>query len=739
MVDLLKLDILVQGAQVDSAAKKLDVLSVAARGVDLATSRMISTVGKLVAAYATWSVVESIVHKFITSTEEAEKAQQQLATAVQATGGKAGYSVDQLMQLATGLEHVTAYGDEAVEGAQALLLTFTRVGHDTFPRATEAVLDMATALGMDLDSAARLVGRALNDPIKGVSSLSRTVGTFDASERAAIKSMVEHNNVAGAQALILDKLEGKFGGAAQAARGTLGGALSALDEAFGDLFESTGSGSDQLRGSVESLIKTFQDPQFIQAVQGFGSLIFGMITMVANGISATWGQLKSFLSWLQAQANTGHTASAVEAQLEQEKAALAKLEADRDANNATFAASQHDTSLGGFFNGMGAVLGNTLSGADKAIAMRKQGIASLEAQLAKLNQPGNIPNLPVIAGGATGLVPKSGGGGGGVDLTDDQIKEMERQAKAYDQLTLSMKQKTATSMLEQQSIGLSADAVTQLTNRQDVLQAAESKGIALDSMAADGTRTKRQELVGYADQLTATEIATRRLSDAYSTDRDIFKGFFSDMADNQRQGQGFWESVANAGIAALNKLEDKMIDLVTSQAWDALWSGGGQSSGATGGVANWISTLLGGLFGGGSGATGSAFTGGWGAAGLHAAGGYISGSGTGTSDSIAARLSNGEFVVNAASTAVYRPQLEAINARFASGGFVGPAANSNLSAPSVSIVFGDINLQGSSGNAVQDDAYVAKVVGGLRTMVRKEVLDAFDRQSRIGGRLNQVA
>lgn len=44
-----------------------------------------------------------------------------------------------------------------------------------------------------------------------------------------------------------------------------------------------------------------------------------------------------------------------------------------------------------------------------------------------------------------------------------------------------------------------------------------------------------------------------------------------------------------------------------------------------------------------------------------ATGGYVSGAGTGTSDSIMARLSDGEFVVNAASTKRNRALLEAIN------------------------------------------------------------------------------
>ena len=59
-----------------------------------------------------------------------------------------------------------------------------------------------------------------------------------------------------------------------------------------------------------------------------------------------------------------------------------------------------------------------------------------------------------------------------------------------------------------------------------------------------------------------------------------------------------------------------------------------------------------------------------------ATGGLIRGPGTGRSDSILARLSNGEFVVNAAQTAKHLPLLKAINSgpdlpAFATGGLVG--------------------------------------------------------------------
>lgn len=69
-----------------------------------------------------------------------------------------------------------------------------------------------------------------------------------------------------------------------------------------------------------------------------------------------------------------------------------------------------------------------------------------------------------------------------------------------------------------------------------------------------------------------------------------------------------------------------------------------------------------------------------------AQGGLISGAGSSTSDSILARLSNGEFVMNARSTSMFRPLLESMNSvgnqpQFAVGGLLAtsPTYNSNIS------------------------------------------------------------
>ena len=93
-----------------------------------------------------------------------------------------------------------------------------------FDRAELASVNLSARLGQDLQSSAIQVGKALNDPIKGVTALQRVGVSFTAQQREQIKAMVEAGNVAGAQGIILGELEKQFGGAAEAQRKATPGA-----------------------------------------------------------------------------------------------------------------------------------------------------------------------------------------------------------------------------------------------------------------------------------------------------------------------------------------------------------------------------------------------------------------------------------------------------------------------------------------------------------------------------------
>jgi hypothetical protein len=227
------------GNTVEMASRKTGALTNATRS-------LVAGLGALVGGGA-------VLRKVIDESTQAQAAQAQLAAVLRSTGGVAGQTAESINAHAAALQRVSAYGDDAIVSAQALLLTFTKIGGEAFPQATEAVLNVATAMGMDLKSAALQVGKALNDPVLGMTALSRSGIQFTAQQKALVQQLVTTNRTAEAQAIILAELETQFGNSARAARDTLGGALAALQNAIGDLFEMDRDDAGPIIGALESI------------------------------------------------------------------------------------------------------------------------------------------------------------------------------------------------------------------------------------------------------------------------------------------------------------------------------------------------------------------------------------------------------------------------------------------------------------------------------------------------------
>lgn len=192
-----------------------------------------------------------------------EMAEAKIEQAIRSTAGAAGLSAKELKSMAAALQQVTTYGDETILGAQAMLLTFTKIGRETFPEATEAILNMAAAMGQDLKSVTIQVGKALNDPLLGITALGRAGVQFTEDQKDVIESMVEMNDLAGAQALILSELETQFGGMARAMADTSTGAMTQFENALGDVKEMFGGVFSEgikpiLQGLTDMLTKITQ-------------------------------------------------------------------------------------------------------------------------------------------------------------------------------------------------------------------------------------------------------------------------------------------------------------------------------------------------------------------------------------------------------------------------------------------------------------------------------------------------
>lgn len=168
------------------------------------------------------------------------KADAQIKEAIRSTGGVAGRSLADLKQQAEELQKVTLFGDEQTEGAQALLLTFKNIRGEIFDQTVPLVQDLATAFNQDLSSSAIQVGKALEDPIRGVTALRRVGITFSEDQQKMIKALVETNDLAGAQRIILRELETQVGGSARAAAAAGAGPLQVLKNVFGEIREAVG-------------------------------------------------------------------------------------------------------------------------------------------------------------------------------------------------------------------------------------------------------------------------------------------------------------------------------------------------------------------------------------------------------------------------------------------------------------------------------------------------------------------
>lgn len=232
-MELFKLfgSVLLKGGE--ETEKSLDKIDKKAEGTGGAFTKL----GKIVGGLAIGAAVMSMAKNAVSGLMEMEDKTTQLESVLRSTGGAAGVTKEQVINMAEAFEKTTKFAAESTLEAQNLMLTFTNIGKEVFPMATETILDMATALGTDASGQAMQLGKALNDPINGVSALTRVGVTFTESQKKMIKKLQETGDMAGAQTVILKELQKEFGGSAEAAGNTLSGALTRAKNGFDSIVE----------------------------------------------------------------------------------------------------------------------------------------------------------------------------------------------------------------------------------------------------------------------------------------------------------------------------------------------------------------------------------------------------------------------------------------------------------------------------------------------------------------------
>lgn len=225
------------------------------------------------------------ISKSIGEFEEAETTLRKTEAVIKSTGNAAGVSAEQQAKMVEQFSKLAAVDDEVVAGGANILRTFTQIKGEAFEPALGAALDLSAALGTDLQSASLQVGKALNDPTKGVTALTRAGVSFTAQQKEQIKAMQAAGDTAGAQKLILAELENQFGGQAEAAATD----SARMRIAFDDAAESLGGAlAPALAGVADVAQKAsaaFQDlPPGLQQA----ALAGGALAIVGPKIAEGW-------------------------------------------------------------------------------------------------------------------------------------------------------------------------------------------------------------------------------------------------------------------------------------------------------------------------------------------------------------------------------------------------------------------------------------------------------------------
>jgi hypothetical protein len=229
-----------------------------------------------IAAVGIGKAVGGFIRTGFAETMDASAGVAQLTAGIKSTGNAANVSVKGMEDLASSIQGYSGQTDDSIVASEQLLLTFTNIknvgANKIFDDATKAAANMAAKFGGDAASQSVLLGKALNDPVKGITALTRVGVSFTEKQKATIAAMVKTGNTIGAQKIILGELNTEFGGAAEAAGTALPGQLARLRRGFEDVAQSVVEKvrpalGDFLEHTIGLLKKVSESPGFSKMVE----------------------------------------------------------------------------------------------------------------------------------------------------------------------------------------------------------------------------------------------------------------------------------------------------------------------------------------------------------------------------------------------------------------------------------------------------------------------------------------
>ena len=230
---------------------------------------------------------------------DASKAAEELASSQAALGQVfdqmgVGEATGRVTALADELERTLGIDEKLIMQVQTTLGTFGELAasadtaNGAFDRTTMAALDLAAAGFGSAEGNAVQLGKALNDPVKGLAALSKSGVTFTDQQKDQIKALVESNKMLEAQELVLEAIEGQVGGTSLATADS----SAKMSLAFADLKETLGTALLPVFNLMNDKLAAFAG--FASQNQGLIIVLGGAIALLAGGIVVANIALKAF-------------------------------------------------------------------------------------------------------------------------------------------------------------------------------------------------------------------------------------------------------------------------------------------------------------------------------------------------------------------------------------------------------------------------------------------------------------
>ena len=301
---------------------------------------------------------------------ESALAAAKLNAVLKSTGGVAGQSAEEIQALAANLQKTTTFEDDATIAAASLLATFKSVSGQNFEQAIKSAQDLSTIMGGDLNGAVLQLGKALEDPERGLVALRKSGVSFTQTQIEGIKQLISEGRKYEAQQLILKEVNTQVGGAAKAAGDTAAGAWTKAANAAGDFMEVLGSGTEKTKG-------------FASGLENY----FSVLTEIWGSEAAGVGFLDKLYATFNAQSDAAQRIrDDKQARADEIKQNRLIIDGYMEQIKTAAQAQQMIKDLGGLQTGWAQGLKDELNNFIKREQLRKDELAATAAQLAQEKQ-----------------------------------------------------------------------------------------------------------------------------------------------------------------------------------------------------------------------------------------------------------------------------------------------------------------------------------------------------------------